>query len=456
MQANLIGLWQGTTGPTENPFRVELELTEAQSFIHCREAGLVYLPVDLQVQDQHLELKSPLINLSVTLDDGTLVGQLESDWSKATPITLKRHHPDFIALETPRVDIDNQPITEYSYTQPALHQDGWQTASASSCNVSEQDLEDVVSSILTGNQGCIRALLVIRQGRLILDEYFHDASREKPHTIQSVTKSITSLILGRILTDYNIPLETPVHQFFADHADKKWVKDQYDITLFHALTMSAEIEWNEELPYTDLNNSNTAMNASPSWIGYVLDCERRGTPVLSAQYTSGLTILIGGIIKAITGRYVDEIATDGLFKDLGIQDFTWTRHRDGTRHTGGGLSIRARDLAKTGQLVLNNGIWKDRQAVPASWVANATTKQLPLKEAPDNDSVGYGYQWWLPAGFERQGKPVRCVAGLGYGGQLLGVFPSLDLVLVLNALEWVPGPRYDMIRLSNSILDAVQ
>jgi CubicO group peptidase (beta-lactamase class C family) len=124
-------------------------------------------------------------------------------------------------------------------------------------------------------------------------------------------------------------------------------------------------------------------------------------------------------------------------------------------HTGGGLSVTARDLTRVGQLVLDQGKWQGQQVVPADWVSAATSRQLPLKEAPDNEQVGYGYQWWLPGGFEQRGQPISCIAGLGYGGQFLGVFPGLDLVITMNALEWVPGPDHDMMRLANSVLDAL-
>lgn len=428
------------------------------SKIQLTEIGLVEQLVRQQrTEPDDIELVADVVTLIAALKDGALVGHISTAFTPKMPVTLVRQHPEVARLRVPRLDGNGRQVHRWTCAPPQELDDGWSTARPGSVGISEDGITSAVEGILAGKEGAIRSFLVARRGQLVVDEYFHRAARDWPHTIQSITKSVTSLILGRVLEEEKIPLDTPVCEFFADDPElssRRWVQERYDITLRHALTMSANLEWDEELPYTDPRNSNTAMNASPSWLGYVLDRPLVGPPGEAAEYTSGLTLLIGGIIQRITGRYVDEIAADGLFANLGITDFSWSHHKDGTRHTGGGLGLRARDLAKLGQLVVDHGVWQGKQVVPASWIDDATRRQLPLKGALDAKE-GYGYQWWI-LDFEHNGEPLPCSAGLGYGGQVLCVFPTLELVIVMNAIEWIPVPDYDWVRLAKGIVEAVE
>ena len=231
-------------------------------------------------------------------------------------------------------------------------------------------------------------------------------------------------------------VDTPVHIFFSDYSGTKWIDQQYDITLRNLLTMSAALEWNERAAYGTMANDNTAMNRSPDWIGYVLDRDLAATPGETSVYCSGLTILLGGILKNTTTKYVDKFADETLFMELGITDYTWGAHADGTRHTGGGLRVRPRDLAKIGQLVLDKGKWRGKGIVNESWIEESTESHLPLKEGRYKYSATYGYQWWRDT-YNVNDKTVEVIGGHGYGGQYLGVIPSLNMVVVLTAGEFV-------------------
>lgn len=452
MNSDLLGHWEGAIQSGEREVALEVEIAADTSRFHIREMGLV----EQETRDQaftHDGFRgtAAVLTLEATLADGGLAGTLDSTFFGSVSVTLQRHHPAITRLQTPRVGARGERITRWECPAPPAVDD-WSVAQPSAVGFDEAQLTETVERILRGEEGAIRALSIARHGALVVDEYFHGAARDVTHTVQSVTKSVTSLVLGGVLAEHTISLETPVHEFFSHFADAKWVRERYPITLEHALTMSANIEWNEELPYTDPANSNTAMNASPSWFGYVLDRPQHGEPGLAARYTSGLTLLIGGVIQIVAGRYVDEVARDGLFAELGITDFGWSRHPDGTRHTGGGLGLRARDLAKLGQLVLDNGVWNGRELLPEAWIEASTTKRLPIEGAGASDLAGYGYQWWMLPDVVFRGEPVTCCTALGYGGQMLAIVRELDLIVVMNAIEWVPGPDHDMVRLLNRII----
>ncbi|MDX1383047.1 MAG: serine hydrolase, partial [Thermoanaerobaculia bacterium] len=326
--------------------------------------------------------------------------------------------------------------------------DGWPTATAAEAGLDEGPLVALMQAVLAGDYPQVHSILVARGGRLAVEEYFYGYGRERLHTLQSCTKSVTSLLFGIALEEGLLKdLDAPVHGFFPGYAGRRWVDAAYDISLRHALTMSASLAWNESLPYTDPRNDNTAMNASADWIGYVLDRERAGAPGQKFAYTSGLSILLGGVLRQATGRYADEYAAETLFPALGIDSYRWFAAPDGTRHTGGGLSLRPRDFLKIGQLVLDGGAWNGRQVVPAAWIAESTSRQTGEGDTP------YGYQWWLGS-FDAGGEAVEAIQALGYGGQILSIFPSLDLVVAFTAGDYAGDGARPRERLERYILPA--
>ncbi len=451
--------WLGFFSYEGRQIRAEITINDFSSenpgFMHLPDIGLVYVPViQATLEDGHVELITGLGQATGSLAENGATLKLNFVQAPGQPeLVLIKNNPAFDKFRVPRLDQNLEPVRQYAYKKPELMDDGWATGAANDLNISRPDIEKLVTRILKAEEGLINTLLIARGGKLILDEYFYGHDRDQIHTIQSITKSVTSLIFGGVMQSHKIDIGSTIHGLFPEHKNKRWIVDKYDISIEQLLTMSAGLDWNEELPYTDPRNSNTAMNASPSWVGYVLDRPRLTEAGINSSYTSGLSILLGEVLHKITGNYVDEIARSGLFADLGIDEFSWTGHADGTKHTGGGLSLRARDLAKLGQLVLDEGRWQGRQLLPAEWINASTIRQLPLKGDINNPGVGYGYQWWI-MNFETD-RPFHCIAGLGYGGQFLGIFPELDLVLVMNAEEFVPGPNYDMSRIVTSVLKAV-
>lgn len=456
----LEGRWQGLADYGGSPIRFELTVSsqggQTAATLDLADLGLSGAPLSIKhVDGKTLRAGSAIGNISARLDNRshTLTVSVEREGEAPSVVELRQHHPAFVAFEHPRLDADGRVLNRYRYTLPQTSE--WPVARASAQHVDEDILEQLVTRIVNDQEGQIDALLVARDGRLILEEYFFGNTVESLHTVQSVTKSVTSLLFGAMLAEHaEVSLDDPVYRFFPQYPRTQWIKQQYDVRLKHLLTMSANINWNEELPYTDPANSNTAMNASDDWLGYVLERSLSGAPGGQARYTSGLALLLGGVLKEITGEYVDAYAQQTLFRALGIDKFRWSAAPDGTRHTGGGLSMRALDLAKLGQLVLDQGKWRGQQIIPAAYLADSL-RRLPLAAAPDDKEHGYGYLWWLRT-FREDRQTIDAVTGIGYGGQYLGVFPSKKLVVVIFASEYEPSEAYDMDRSIRSVIQALR
>lgn len=156
--------------------------------------------------------------------------------------------------------------------------------------------------------------------------------------------------------------------------------------------MSAGLDWREHgLPYTNPSNIAIRMNNRGDMYGFVLSRNRaRGKrPGEKFEYTSGLSILVGGIVLEATGMSIDKYAEQTLFKKMGIESYYWNSN-SGQVHTGGGLYIRARDLLKLGQLVLDKGRWNGQHVITKAWIEESTAFHLPVPGS--NRGRGYGYQ----------------------------------------------------------------
>ena len=457
----LLGEWQALLKWRAREYRIFLGLVQVADgalagFVESPEMGGERMRLE-PVRFEHGELRAsfPIASLRCAIADGgdSLEGVIEFQRASA-PLVFVRRHPDFRRFELPRLTERGERQREYVYARPEALEDGWETSTPAAEGVAAEAIHALGESILNGAYQKQKSVLVVRNGKLCVEEYFHGSRRDHVHGIQSVTKSITSMVFG-IAVDRGImrDLDAPVHRFFAEYADRKWARERYPVSVRQLLTMSAALDWNETASYRDDENDNRAMNLSDDWIGYTLDRDLAGTPGKEFLYTSGLTILLGGILRNSSGRYVDELAREHLFEPLGVRDWWWARAPDGTRHTGGGLSVRPRDLAKLGQAMLEGGLWRGRRVLSESWVRDSTAHHLTGTDRMGAD-IRYGYQWWLGK-YRVEGRTVESFGGRGYGGQRLEVFPELSLVVVLTADDYEGDfTRADTL-LRNHILPAV-
>ncbi len=343
---------------------------------------------------------------------------------------------------------DSQRAT-FDYVAPPQLDDGLSTAHLNEVNVDPGELTNMLGLIETGVYENIHSVLLVKDKKLVVEEYwagrtvFNDYveyDRNTLHNMHSVTKSITSALIGIAIMEGSInSAEDKLHSFFPEYADVLLAGGREEITLAHVLTMSAGFSWDEHsFPYEDERNDHAQMYLSDNWIKYVLDKPIAETPGTKFNYNSGLSITLGGIIRNVSGQTVDAYAQSTLFAALGIDEYVWFKDEDGTAQTGGGLSLRPRDMVKFGLLFLNDGQWNGNQIISPEWVAQSTDWQAPGKL--------YGYQWWLDS-YTVDGKTISGYSARGRGGQFIFVFPALELVAVFtggNDNE-LGGQPYEML-----------
>ena len=304
-------------------------------------------------------------------------------------------------------------------------------------------LAGAVEKIRAGAYGDINSLLVLRNDYLVLEEYFSPEyhGRDYRHPAKSVTKSVTSALIGIALAQGRIEsLQLDLPALFPRYPElAAQDSPKRHITLEHLLTMTAGFRWDE---FTPGYNSSDKMVASPDWIEHVLDLPLAHAAGERWVYNSGCSMLLSDILARAVGRPVDDWARDVLFDPIGLENYNWSLGKNGVINTGWGLAMSRRDLARIGVLYLNEGRWGDRQVVPADWVRRSTATQV--LGVGDYFPFAYGYQWW------RLQDPEPTVAmlavndaffALGFGGQFVFVVPHLELVVVSTAANFADDTK---------------
>jgi len=268
----------------------------------------------------------------------------------------------------------------YRYNPPEKLNDGWEISSLDSEGINTELIEYLINNIYSNKfdqYENIHSVLIIRNGKLLLEEYFNGSNGEILHDQHSVTKSFCSALVGiaidhQFIKSVNDPIKIYLpeyHYINWEHTYQSATKGKIDITIHHLLTMSAGLEWDEwKTKYSDPNNSHNKMDHSFDQVKYVLERPLVAEPGTMFTYNSGLAIILGKIISNSINIEFDTFATKYLFEPLGINNHEWRMFPSGIYQTEGGLKLRPRDMAKFGLLYLNNGKWNNQQIISEKWI----------------------------------------------------------------------------------------
>jgi CubicO group peptidase (beta-lactamase class C family) len=268
------------------------------------------------------------------------------------------------------------------------------------------------------------AIVVLHDGELVGAWY----AGGTPQRIEamSVTKSIVSLAVGRLLTTGAIAsLDVPVHHFYPEWNEGR----KAQVTLRHLLNHTSGLH---------SGRTTEAIYASNDFVRHALDSEITSEPGIEASYNNNATNLIAGIVGRAAGQPMDEFLRHDLFARLGISDFSWTRDRAGNPHGMAGLQILPEDLARLGQLVLDRGMYHGERLIDAEFIEASTTQATPASGA-------FGLLWWLirapePADVPAADRRIVGVRADGYLGQYIIIYPEQRLVGVRMVRQ---TPVYD-------------
>ncbi len=275
----------------------------------------------------------------------------------------------------------------------------------------------------------LHSLLIVRHGYLVVEAYFNNWQADRLHTLQSVSKSFTSALVGMAIAKGEFKsVDEKILNFFPEMKDIANLDERKaSIRLKDLLTMRSGTDYHErgpDAPHFQLNR------LTRGWDKFYLDRPMLRSPGTDFLYDSGGVILLSSMLKNRTGMHADVYAERFLFKPLGIEKTFWYKNEEGHPHTGGGLCLTARDAAKFGLLYLQNGRWGDEQIVPTEWVRESFRKHVDLTVEGQPPS-GYGYLWWILAPDPQGNGRQDIYAARGRGGQFIFIIPEHDMVVVV-------------------------
>lgn len=416
------GVWAGSGGP--DTFLFDLRGSPPDSLVgtvHVMRGGKMdselaitrasYHPPDLEMV---IESTNATYRGRVDPTRGRITGGLSFGGQPGAEMELRWTDPTGLAGFAALPD-----DTPYAYRQPDADADGWTTATPEEVGLDRGAVEALVRAVADDEAGLIHSLLIVRGGRLVLDEYFHGYAAGDLHRLASTTKSIASLLVGAAIDRGRIGgVDAPLLPLLG-RADGAGTEGWSQERLRDLLTMSMGLDWSEE-------EARNVHGAGPEFFDEVLARRVIAQPGTTWAYVNANVDLLAGVIYEATGQHADAFARDVLFTPLGIERFDWAYgKKDGYNLVDGSLQLRPRDLAKIGAMVAQGGRWNERQVISEAWIRESTRPHmqtgLPLG--------GYGYLWWtgeLPAA----GGMEPIVVANGMGSQFIVVFPRVDMVVV--------------------------
>jgi CubicO group peptidase (beta-lactamase class C family) len=289
-------------------------------------------------------------------------------------------------------------------------------ATPESQGISSRAILDFVSAADKINT--LHSFMIVRHGHVIAEGWWKPESAEKPHILNSLSKSFNATAVGLAIHEGKLKLDDRVLKFFPDDAPAHPSDNLKAMTVRDLLTMTCGHDTEPKIPA-----------AGPS-VKEFLSLPVPHQPGTHFQYNTMGSYVLSAIVSKATGQTELDYLKPRLFEPLGIEDPEWKTSPEGNSLGGYGLYLRTEDIAKFGQLYLQKGKWNDRQLVPESWVAEATRKQVPNDhESHANIGIdwrqGYGYQFWQCTHHAYRGD--------GAGGQLCVVIPGSDAVIAITA-----------------------
>lgn len=279
----------------------------------------------------------------------------------------------------------------------------------------------------------IKSIVVIKDGKLLIEEYFNGATRDTLHNPRSAGKSFASTMMGIAINDGYIKNENQTLKDFYDlgkFANYSPKKDS--VTIKSLLTMSSGFDGTDDDEKSPGNEEK--MYPTADWVKFALDLPMDDNKEIGKTwnyFTAGVVVL-GDIINKSVPEGLEKYADTKLFKPLGITKYEWQYTPQKVANTAGGLQMSALDFAKFGQLYKNGGKWNGKQVIPRSWVDKTFTKYLTI---PYGNSLFYGYLFWNIT-YNVKGKPYEAFFATGNGGNKIFVFKDQPLVVVITATAY--------------------
>ncbi len=273
-------------------------------------------------------------------------------------------------------------------------------------------------AVLEAADSNAHGLVVARGGALVIDASFWPSRAGVLHDLASLTKSVVALGVGVAVQRGDVGSLDTVLSTMLDLPEDSGA---LGITLRDLLGMRSGLECSADEGEAELR----AMLESADYVAYASALPRVAEPREVFAYCSPGYHLVSAAMTAATGSSLADYVASSIFEPLGIDEWSWPSDPQGISHGWGDLALQTTDVARIGQLVLDDGLWGSTRILPEGFV-----ESLSADAVAAGGDFDYGLGWWLP-----NDGDAGSLEGIGRGGQELLVWPERDLVVVVTGAE---------------------
>ena len=348
------------------------------------------------------------------------------------------------------------------YELPQRTSDGWTTGTLAGAGIDPAAIAKLIDSF-TRVPGQLRspriqALLIARHGRLVVDQYFDGFNADRSHDVRSAGKSVTTLMVGRAIElGAGFAPSTPISSILTKYvpfANYSLSKDRIRVADLMSMSAGYACDDNDDASPGGEDRMQT-QTAQPDWYKFTLDLPMAFSPGARALYCSAEINLLGAIIEERTKTWLPDFFYENFARPMQFGSYgMWLMPPPNhTAYMAGGDVFRPRDFLKFGELFLDGGRWHGDQVLDSAWLTAVSTKHSYVEDGGGD----YGFGWHLET-YRQNGRDVRAIVAGGNGGQLLYVFPQLDMTVMVtggNYGDYRVWSRFEKL-IPNAILAAVK
>ena len=263
----------------------------------------------------------------------------------------------------------------------------------------------------------LMGLVVVKDDKILLEQYAEDHGPERLWISFSVTKSVNSMLIGAAIEDGYIG---SVDDRVGDYLPRLEGSEYANVSIENILHMASGVDWNED--YTD-PESDVSKAGALNGVALTTHLAALGRAHPAGEvfnYNTGEANLVGEVLRAAIGNNASTYLTHKIWQPFGMEsDATWLLDAPGGVETGGCcISASLRDYARLGLFAMHDGVLPSGERVlPEGWMAASTQ--------PSKGYEGYGYQWWL--------NDDGSFNASGIFGQKITISPAKNLVMAVHS-----------------------
>ena len=292
-------------------------------------------------------------------------------------------------------------------------------------------IEELNQKIAKQTYRSVTSIVAIKEGKILIEEYFNGTNRNTLHDTRSVGKSFASTLLGIAIKDQFIKSETQtLQEFYNLKSFQNYSPSKDNITLKSLLTMSSSFEGSDINSDSPGNEEN--MYPTNNWVDFTLSLPIDKAKLINKRwdyFTAGC-IVLGDIIHKSVPNGLEKYADKKLFKPLDITAYKWQFTPQEVANTAGSLQLSSLDYAKFGQLYKNQGTWNGKQILSKEWIAKSLSHQMAISE-----DEFYGYLFWNKT-YKVNGKNYEVYYSSGNGGNRIFIFKDQPIVIVITSTAY--------------------